>query len=480
VAQSLTESAVLALVGCVVGLAVAQWGGVALRRLFLGETSRFDLLTDPRTIVVAVTAAVVAALLTGVAPILFTRRTDLVSTIKVGPREGTYHRSPTRAALLIAQGALSMALLVGAALFVRSLNNVRNMRVGFDADRILIVMRNLRGVEMSDSDQVRLGRRLLEKAQSIPGVERAAYVGSIPFWISSSTGLFVPGIDSVGRLGRFTYQQATLDYFATMGTRIIRGRGFTKEDRATSPKIVVVSESMAKALWPSRDALGKCIRIGSDTMPCSTVVGIAEDAAHESLDEEKRYRYYLPLEQFRPDGGYAVMLRMRGDAAAEAERVRRVMQTVMPGQTYVRVRPMSALLDGQQRSWRVGATMFVAFGVLALVVAAVGLYGVIGYNVAQRMHELGIRVALGAQASDVVRLVVGQGVRFAVAGVTVGAMLALLAARRVQPLLFQQSATDAGVFGLVGGVLVLVALVASALPARRATRVDPNAVLRAD
>jgi ABC-type antimicrobial peptide transport system permease subunit len=152
----------------------------------------------------------------------------------------------------------------------------------------------------------------------------------------------------------------------------------------------------------------------------------------------------------------------------------------MPGETYVTARPMREVVDGERRSWRVGATMFVAFGALALVVAAVGLYGVIAYNVAQRMQELGVRVALGAQAADVAKLVVGQGIRFAVAGVLLGTLLALLAARWVQPLLFQQSAKDATVFGVVGGVLITVAILASSIPARRAVRVDPNTVLRTD
>jgi predicted permease len=373
-----------------------------------------------------------------------------------------------------------MVLLVGAGLFVRSLNNVRSMRIGFDADRMLVVNRNLRDTDMGDSDRVQLGRRLLAAAQGIPGVESATWVSSVPFWSTSSTGLFVAGIDSVNRLGRFSYQQGTTDYFRTMGTRILRGRGFTKEDRGTSPPIAVVSESMARVLWPNADAIGQCMHVADEKKPCTTVVGVAEDVAHQSLVDEKHYRYYVPIEQFRPGAGYAVLLRMRGDPAEATNRVRRTLQAVMPGQTYVTVRPLSELVDGQRRSWRVGATMFVAFGVLALIVAAVGLYGVIAYNVAQRMHELGVRVALGAQTSDVVRLVVGQGIRFAVAGVSVGSLLALLAARWVQPLLFGQSAKDAWVFSAVGVVLVGVAIVASALPARRATRVDPNAVLRAD
>ena len=480
VAQSFTETLVLSMFGLVAGIALAQWGGAVLRRLFVGETGPLDLLTDRRTLVVALAAALTAAILTGLAPIFFGLRADVALMLKSGLREGTYHRSRARGALLIAQGALSMVLLVGAGLFVRSLEHVREKRMGFDADRLLIVRRNLRGADMSDSAQARLGRQLLAAAQNTPGVESAAWVSSVPFWTTSAVAVFVPGVPSTRGLGLMTYQQGSTDYFKTMGTRIVRGRGFTQDDRATSTRIAVVSESMARKLWPNVNPIGQCMRVGADTMPCTTVVGIAEDVAHSSLVDDTPNRYYLPIEQYHPAAGYAVMLRMRGDPAALAERVRAALQPVMPGQTYVTVRPLSDVVDGERRSWRVGATMFVAFGGLALIVAAVGLYGVVAYNVAQRMQELGVRVALGAQTPDVVRLVVGQGLRFAVAGVTLGTVLALFAARWVQPLLFAQSARDVRVFGGVGAVLVLVAVVASALPARRATRVDPNAVLRAD
>jgi putative ABC transport system permease protein len=479
-AQSFTETIVLSLFGFAAGVAVAQWGGAVLRRLFVGETGPLDAMTDGRTLVVAGAASLTAAILTGLAPVFFGVRADVASTLKSGLREGTYQRSRARGALLIAQGALSMVLLVGAGLFVRSLEHVREKRLGFDAERLLIVRRNLRGADMSDSAQAQLGRQLLAAAQSVPGVESAAWISSVPFWTTSSVDVSVPGVPSMRGLGLMTYQQGSTDYFRTMGTRILRGRGFTADDRATSPRVAVVGENMARVLWPNVNPIGRCMRVGADTMPCTTVVGVAEDVLHGSLAEDAPNRYYLPIEQFRPAAGYAVMLRMRGDPAASAERVRAALQPVMPGQTYVTVRPLSEVVDGERRSWRVGATMFVAFGVLALVVAAVGLYGVVAYNVAQRMQELGVRVALGAQTPDVVRLVVGQGVRFAVAGVTLGTVLALVAARWVQPLLYAQSATDVRVFGTVGSVLVLVAIVASGLPARRATRVDPNTVLRAD
>jgi putative ABC transport system permease protein len=478
--QTLTESLVLSLIGSAAGLLVAQWGGLAIRRLLISsEGASLDVVTDWRTLGVAVGAAMVAGLLTGLAPALLSGRGDLARALKAGPREGTYHRSRTRVTLLVLQGALSVVLLVGAGLFVRSLGNVKAMRMGYDAEPLLLVTRNMRGMDLSDSARAQLGRTLLATAQEIPGVESATWVSSVPFWSTSSTGLYVTGIDSVRKLGRFTYQTATTDYFTTMGTRILRGRGFTEADRANAPKISVVSESMAKVLWPGKDALGQCMRVRADTMPCTTVVGIAEDMVQGDLTSDKKYQYYLPLEQASPSGGF-VMLRMRGDPAAQQEAVRKAMQRVMPGQSYVTTKPFIEIVDEQRRSWQLGATMFVAFGVLALVVAAVGLYGVIGYNVTQRMHELGVRVALGAQARDILGLVVGQGVRFALAGVALGTLLAYAASRWLEPLLFRQSARDPVVYAAVGTVLVLVALAASGAPAVRASRADPNSALRSE
>jgi putative ABC transport system permease protein len=480
-AQGLTESMLLAGLGCVAGVVIAQWGGAALRRLFVRGGSSLEVITDWRTLVVAAAVALAAGLLTGLGPAFLATRGDLAGSLKAGAREGTHQRSRTRASLLVLQGALSVILLVGAGLFVRSLGHVRSMRIGFDAEPVLLVSRELRGIQMADSEQVRLGRQLLETAQALPGVERAAWVSSVPFWSTSGTGLYVTGIDSVRKLGRFSYQTTTPDYFVTMDTRIVRGRPFTAEDRAGSPRVAVVSQAMANVLWPGKEALGQCMRVGADTMPCTTVIGIAEDAVQNSLlEDDKRFHYYLPITQFRPAEGFALMLRMRGDPAPQVEGVRRALQAVMPGSSYVNVRPMRELVDGQRRSWKVGATMFVAFGVLALLVAAVGLYGVITYNVAQRMHELGVRIALGAQSRDVVRLVVGQGVRFAVAGVALGLGLALLAGQWIQPLLFQQSARDPATFAAVAALLLAVALVASTVPAVRATRADPNAALRGE
>ncbi len=486
IAQFVVEGLLLASLGCMVGVGVAQWGGLAIRQLLLPEGSSFDLRTDWRTLGAAAACAVGAALLTAVGPAIFATRADLAATLKAGAREGTYHRSSTRSALLILQAALSVVLLVGAALFVHSLNNVRALPLGYDATSVLEVRPDFRGLELDSAARATTRRRLLATAQAIPGVESAARVNSMLFG-TNTADLRVPGIDSVARLGRFNFQLSTGDYFKVMRTRILRGRAFDESDREGAPPVTVVSASMGRALWPGKDPIGQCITVtfvfsaAAPTSPCITVIGIAEDAAQQSITDTQRFMYYLPVDQIDPAWTSTVLVRMNGrDVSADIERVRRIMQAAMPGDGFVTVRPLEELVDDQQRSWRLGATMFVAFGVLALVVAAVGLYGVIGYNVAQRMHEIGVRIALGAQRRDVLRLVLGQALTFVGAGVAIGLGLALLAARWLQPLLFQQSARDPITFAGVGAIMIAVAIAASAGPALRASGADPNSALRSD
>jgi predicted permease len=435
-------------------------------------------------VLVAAAAALLAAVATGVAPVLVAGRDDVTSTLKAGAREGTYQRSRARATLLVTQGALSVVLLVGAGLFVRSLHNVRDLRLGYDVDPVLLVEWERRGTPMDSSARAVLRQRMMETALSRPDVERGAWVTNPAFAEGTSTLLLsVPGVDSLHTLGRFTFQTSSAGYFATMGTRVLRGRGFTEADRPGAPRVVVVSEAMAARLWPGQDALGRCLRYSwhatrLDTMPCTTVIGVAENAVHDPITDHPM-RYYVPDTQL-DFGARWLLLRMRRDPAVAAEEVRRTLQAIMPGQALVTVQPVRELFDAKRRSWLVGATMFVGFGVLALLVAAVGLYGVISYNVAQRMHELDVRIALGAQGRDIVRLVLGQGARFAAAGVVTGSALALAVARWVQPLLYQQSARDPSVFAVVGVLLMAMALVSSGIPAWRAMRADPNTVLRSE
>jgi putative ABC transport system permease protein len=200
-----------------------------------------------------------------------------------------------------------------------------------------------------------------------------------------------------------------------------------------------------------------------------------------SLSDDQHLLYYLPFDQKMPTAGNRMLLRIPGgDVSRHQEEVRRALQKVMPGEAYVTVAPLQDEVDTQRRSWQLGATMFVGFGLLALLVAAVGLYGVISYNVAQRMHELGVRVALGAQPGNILGLVVGQGIRFALAGIATGTLFALAASTWIQPLLFRQSARDPLVYAAVGALLFIVAVAASTVPALRAVRADPNLALRSD
>jgi predicted permease len=464
---------------------VAQWAGAAIRGLLPAQGSSYPHADVWPTLGVAPACASAGAVLTAVGPALVATRSDMASMLKSGAREGTYQHSRLRVALLVIQAALSVVLLVGAGLFVRSLQNARSVPLGYDARPVLEVYADFRGFTMDSVTSVVTRRRLLAAAQELPGVESAARVNSRLFGTNTAE-LHVSGIDSVDALGRFNFQIASPDYFKVMRIRILRGRGLTDADRDGAPLVAVVSDAMARTLWPGRDAIGQCMRIdlqgvSRSRSACTTVVGIADNTAQQNIADDPRFMYYLPVEQFAPDGLSTMLLRMRDpDARGQMERVRREMTRAMPGDGFVMVRPLQEVVDDQSRSWRLGATLFVAFGGLALIVAIVGLYGVMSYNVAQRKHELGVRLALGARAADIVRLVVGQGVRFALAGVVIGLAAALLSARWVQPLLFKQSAMDPVTYALVGVAMILAALAASALPALRAGRADPNEALRSD
>jgi putative ABC transport system permease protein len=478
--QLLTESVLLAALGGAAGLVIAQAGGALLRAAFLPKAAAQSVVTDPRTLLFAALAALAAGVLTGLAPAFQLRSVNLTSDLKTGAREGTFHRSRLRVGLLLMQGALSVVLLVGAGLFVRSLNNVRGIRMGYDVDPILLVETNMRGVKLDSAATVLLRTRLLAAAKAIPGVENASLQTSVPFWSSWSEDLHVAGIDTVRKLGQFNLNGVSPEYFATLGTRILKGRGITEADVATAPGAMVVSAGMAKRLWPSADAIGQCVKMNSDTVPCTYVVGIAEDIKAQKLGADDAYYYYLSSAQFNPQQGGLFVRTRTGRGALASETVRRALQKEMPGASYVTVAPFADIIGDQTKSWQLGASMFLTFGLLALLLAAVGLFSVISYNVAQRTHELGVRVALGAQMGDLIRLVVSEGVTLGAVGVAVGCAIAVAGSRWMAPLLFGESPRDPVIFGIVAAVLLSVTVVASLIPAQRAARVDPNRALRSD
>ena len=486
VQQLLVETLLLAVLGAVAGLAAARWGGDALRALFLNENERVAVLTDMRTIGFTAALTLAIALLTGLAPALQSLRGDVADTLKAGMRDSVYRSSATRTALLLFQSALCVVLLIGAGLFVRSLFNVRSLQLGYDAPAIVVVDTNLRSVELSAGEQDALADRVLEAAASAPGVESATLTASIPFYSYEGRGApYVPGRDSTQLLGRYTVQVGSPNYFETVGTRILRGRAFDATDVAGAPHVVVLSERMAAALWPGEDAIGKLMRFGPDTFPMLRVIGVAENITARAFGSESSNDlwYYVPAAQYRQHFGAmspTLLVRVRGDAEDHAAALRQRLQREMPGDAYINAVPFDELLAPQRRSWQVGATMFVIFAALALILATIGLYSVIAYAVAQRTRELGLRIALGASVGNVVRMVVNQGVLFAIVGVAVGGAAAWYAARWVQPLLYSASARDPVIFAAVAAILLLVALAATARPALRATRVDPVVALRSD
>ena len=479
--QFLVEHLLIAFLGCLAGLVVAELVTLTLGALVVRQGVSLDAVTDWHALAIAGAFALGAGLVTSVGPTLFALRGDLASTLRAGMRGGAYRRSRVRSALLILQSALSVVLLVGAGLFVRSLVNVRAQRLGWDPRPVLIVMTNYRGLQLDSAAATALRNRLLDAAREVPGVEHAARINGLPFG-TSTYNLVVPGTDSAQRAARFNYQATSPDFFETVGTRILRGRAYTAQDRGDASRVAVVSQSMARRLWPNEDPLGRCFKLESDANPCMTVIGVAEDAVQRSISDRERLLYYMPDEQpslISP--GRRLLLRMAGDnPRAQMERVRRALQSVLPPPAYVTMSTLEDLVDAQRRSWRLGATMFVAFGALALLVAAVGLYGVISYDVAQRRHEMAIRIALGARTADVVALGVAQAISFAGAGVAVGLFAVLLLARWAQPLLFRESVLDPSVLAAVGATIGVVALLASAAPAARAARTDPNLALRAE
>ena len=480
VQQFLTETLVLATLGGLAGLAAAQWGGGALRRVFLTARDAGSVVADPRTLAFALVVTLAAALVAGVLPAFQSATTNTADALKAGSRESSYAHSRARSALLVIQAALSVVLLLAAGLFVRSLRAVQAVRLGYDVNPLVVVDINGRDTKIDAADREALVQRLLVELRATPGVVQATQAVTVPFYSSEGRDLRVPGVDSVRKLGRFTLQIASPEYFATIGTRLLRGRGITSDDRAGAPQVAIVSEAMASALWPRRDAIGQCIRVsdGSELPSCRIVVGVAENIKTRSLIGDPEFHYYVPAAQFPTPP--SLLVRVNGEGADHAETIRRRLQPLLPGSAYVIAIPMTRILEPRLRSWQYGATMFVAFGTLALALAAIGLYAVVAFAVTQRTHELGVRIALGAEMDDILRLVIGEGLGVTLIGVTIGFGVALTAGSRLSPLLYKVTARDPLTYVFVGGILVLVAIVASAVPATKAARVDPNVALRGE
>lgn len=478
----LTESLVLAIAGGISAMVLAIWGGGAARKLLLPDMPGDIALVDSRMLGFTIAAVVVAALLTGLVPALQASRADLVSGFKSGGHGTTGHGSRTRTTLLVAQIALTLVLLVGAGLFVRSLRKVQHIDLGFDADRVLGVTINMTGAGMKDEDANVVYLRLLDRFQQIPGVERAGATMGTPFDFAFAESFQAEGVDSIPNVaGGGPYVQAiTPGFLATMGTRVLRGREFTTSDAANSPPVAIVSESFARIIWPGKDPIGKCIYRRDDSLKtCTRVVAIAANAKRGTVTEVESMVYYIPLAQALNPAINGVFVRMRPGVRGLPAVLAREVQAEgnLP---YARVQSIAEQMAPQLRSWRLGASAFTAFGLLALIIAATGIFAVLSYGVSQRTKEIGVRVALGAQSAHVIRMVVGHGLRAALLGIAIGAVGAVALGRAIASLLYEVPATDPLVFGGVVATLMTVALAAAYFPARRAARIAPMIALRSE
>ena len=474
------EAVLLSIAGGVTALIVAQWTRSALapvlRTLRIGTLSVFS---DQRTL--AVTAIVVAfsAVVMALLRSLFVRRAALVS-VQARPGGATVDAGRSRMLLLATQAMLSVTLLIGASLFVRSLLAVQYSSLGYDASRVLVVTRQIPPGGFDAALQAALRTQLLETAAALPDVESAAWMSSAPFVSTSSTDIHVAGQTNATALGPFTFQATTADYFRTMGTSILRGRGLLPSDSAGAPAVAVVSESMARTLWPGRDALGECFRMRTLDSPCRTIVGIAEDIVQRDLAGGPRLHYYVPIEQYPRTFGNGLLIRLRSQPKNGGENIRAALQSVLPAGFYLVAQPLADVVVDQQASWRMGAATLVVFGALALVVAGVGLFGSVRYDIAQRSREWAVRTALGANRPAIVRLILSRGLTPVLIGALPGVVIATVMSRWIQPLLYRTSALDPWLFSLALMLMISVAAAASLWPALMAACVDPGTALRGD
>ena len=476
--QVLIESLVLATAGGIAALFVTLWAGPLIRAFLLPDTPALLEPLDGRLIAFTGAVAVLTGILAGAVPAWYLARRDLTPALKAGAGEGRYQRSRLRSALLVAQVALTVVLIIGAGLFTRSLRNVEGQNFGFEPVHTLLATIDLRAAGYTPAQINAVHLQILARLEALPGIGAAAATVAHPLGYAHAAAVSVPGRDSIPQLstGVPYFQQVTPAYFAAIGTPV-RGRQFTAADRAGS--VAIVNETMARLLWPGENAIGKCF-VSGDAKTCAEVIGVVPDARRFNAVEDPSMIFYVPFSGTSDQYITALVVRARGRPEDWIGTIRSTIQETAPNLPFASVTPLADLLAPSIRPWRLGSAMFGGFALLALVLSAVGLYGVLNYVVTQRTHEMGVRVAMGAQRWDVQRLMVSHGVRVAAVGAALGALAGLVTGRVLSSLLYGVSPRDPLVLFVSLLVPIVVAAVASYLPARRASRVDPMVALRAE
>jgi predicted permease len=485
-AQFMSEAVLVAVIGGAVAILLTWWTSRALRHVLLPSVQWGSGMLTTRVIVFATVAALVAGIAAGLVPAIQAGDPELVESLRGGAREGRAMRNRTRTTLLIVQTALSVVLLAGAGLFIRSLRQVQAIDIGYDSDRLVFAYAVPTQEDTSAARRVdAMLPALAERLAHIPDVERVSLAAMAPMYGFSTSDMFIPGVDSLAPTGPFgfpTFSVVSPGYFGTVGISIREGRGFDSGDVAGSEPVVVINRTMARSYWPKGNALGSCIILGKRDAPCRRVVGIASDSRVLNVIEEPAPSYYVPITQ-APDGygaGVMVIRTRSGRVDATVAAVTRELRAALGGAARPRVQPMEETIAKDFHTWKLGASLFSVAGLLALLVAAVGIYSTVAYMVGQRTHEIGVRIALGARSSNIARVVIGHGIGIVAAGIAVGLLAAIAMGKLVASLLYGITPRDPVVLGAVAVALLIVAVAACLVPARRAMRVDPMETLRTE
>jgi putative ABC transport system permease protein len=481
--QLLMESVLLSLAGGLAGWLLALWGVDLLLSLSPGGMLRLpETRLDTTVFLFTMAVSVAAGLIFGLAPSLAASKTDLVSALKESARSVSagLGRNRLRQALVVAEVALAIVVLVGAGLLVGSFARLMAVKPGFDPNNLMTMMVTLTSERYGTmAANTRFIKELTASLEALPGVQDVAISDDFP--IEGTDTHDYPEIEGRGAApeNRILTGLHVINarYFEAMGVRLIKGRVFTERDDAKGPPVVIINEAMANRVWPNEEALGKRIRFGGPTMGWGEIVGVVENVKHDGLHLADSPHCYEPHLQ-QPWPFLAIAVRARTNQAALLASVRQAVRKIDPNMPIANPRPMEERMGEVLATRRLALALFSLFAVVALLLAAIGLYGVMSYGVTQRAHELGLRIALGATSSDTLKLIIGQGMKLAALGVALGVGGALAVSRLMANLLFGVSATDPLTFAVIALLLTLVALLACYIPARRATKVDPMIALR--
>jgi putative ABC transport system permease protein len=487
VRQLLAESVVLAAAGGTAGLALAWWGLQVLRAVVAERLpiQRLEMVgIDGPVLAFTMGATLLSGILFGLIPAFTASGASLNESLKEGGRTGSAARGKrARSAFVVVEIALALVLLVGAGLLVRSFARLMEVDAGFETDRTVTMRVSLNQARYGRPEQrIQFFERLFERIDQVSEVQSAGAVSFLPLvGLGAATGYEVVGepVPPRGQEPVADVRVVTKDYFNAMGIPLVRGRLFDERQPSDAVNKVVVNEALARRHWPGEDPIGKRIRISWNENIEDEIVGVVGDVVHAGLDAEVRAMTYWPFAR-QAYGSMTLTIRTAGEPIAVVSAVRGILREQDADLALADIRTMDEVVSQSVAQRRLMMVMLAIFAAAALLLAAVGIYGVIAYSVTQRTQEIGIRLALGAQRSDVLRMVVGQAAILAVAGVVIGALGAVFLTRLMEDLLFGVKPFDPLTFGVVAAGLTGVALLASYLPGRRATRVDPVIALRAD